>query len=168
MYKYLVYFLIFSFLGWCAEVLFCAVKEGRYVNRGLARGPVCPIYGVGLCLCRFLLGSVKSAPLLFLFSMSVATAVEFVTGVVSERITGRRLWDYGDIGGNILGYVCPAFSVLWGLVCTLVLRALPLVDPYVTALEGPLGYTVFGVLFLLVLIDILFTSLKHRKMKNSV
>ena len=31
--------LIYSFLGWCAEVAFAAVRHGRFVNRGFLNGP---------------------------------------------------------------------------------------------------------------------------------
>ena len=40
--------LIYSFLGWCAEVAFAACCEGRFVNRGFLNGPICPIYGFGV------------------------------------------------------------------------------------------------------------------------
>ena len=38
---------IYSFLGWCAEVVFAACRRGIFVNRGFLNGPVCPIYGFG-------------------------------------------------------------------------------------------------------------------------
>ena len=85
MYKYLLYFLIFSFLGWCAEVIFHLLKEGAFVNRGLAKGPICPIYGVGICLIDLLLGSIDSFLLLALLSMAVATAVELLVGYFTDH-----------------------------------------------------------------------------------
>ena len=94
MYNYLLYFLIFSFLGWCVEVIFCFFKTGRFVNRGFAKGPICPIYGIGISLSYLLLGSVESFPLLALLSMATATAVELIAGVIFDKIFGVRLWDY--------------------------------------------------------------------------
>lgn len=44
-YELLWYFAIYSFLGWCMEVVFCTVRTGKLVNRGFLNGPVCPIYG---------------------------------------------------------------------------------------------------------------------------
>ena len=46
-YEYLAFFVIYAFLGWCAEVIFNAVNTGHFVNRGFLNGPVCPIYGFG-------------------------------------------------------------------------------------------------------------------------
>lgn len=34
-YEALWIFLIYAFLGWCAEVAFAAVDKGKFVNRGL-------------------------------------------------------------------------------------------------------------------------------------
>ena len=51
LYAILWYFLIYAFLGWCLEVVFCTVRTGKWVNRGFLNGPVCPIYGVGMCIC---------------------------------------------------------------------------------------------------------------------
>ena len=39
-------FLAFSFIGWCAEVLYTAFTEKRFVNRGFLCGIACPIYGI--------------------------------------------------------------------------------------------------------------------------
>lgn len=49
-YELLWYFAIYSFLGWCMEVVFCTVRTGKLVNRGFLNGPVCPIYGFGMVL----------------------------------------------------------------------------------------------------------------------
>jgi uncharacterized membrane protein len=154
MYKYLLYFLIFSFLGWCAEVSFHAVKYKSLVNRGLARGPVCPIYGVGICLSYALLGSVDSFLLLALLSMAIATAVELAVGFFTDRALSLRLWDYTAERGNILGYVCPRFSVVWGIVTAAILRLLPLLSALIDALDTPVLRGVSFLLFILIVLDL--------------
>ena len=50
MYKYLYYFFIYSFLGWCLEVCYAALNTGKFINRGFLNGPYCPIYGVGVVI----------------------------------------------------------------------------------------------------------------------
>lgn len=166
MYEYLVYFLAFSFLGWCAEVLYCAVKEGKLVNRGLAKGPFCPIYGVGISASFFLLGSIENVCLLFLLSMSVATAVEFTVGLLSDRMIGKRLWDYREYEGNILGYVCPKFSLIWGVICTVVIKILPLISPYVRATKSTFAFSALTVILLLVCSDIIISSIGQIRENN--
>ena len=50
-YEIASYFLIYSFIGWCVEVIYHAVKVGKVINRGFLCGPVCPVYGFGSWLC---------------------------------------------------------------------------------------------------------------------
>ena len=45
--KYFVWFILFSFMGWLYETIYCTVSKHKWQNRGFLFGPVCPIYGVG-------------------------------------------------------------------------------------------------------------------------
>lgn len=47
-----MYFMIYSFLGWCLEVIYHGVSKGIVVNGGFLNGPACPIYGVTM-ICIF-------------------------------------------------------------------------------------------------------------------
>ena len=40
LYQILAFFLIYSCLGWCLEVIYAAVSTGQLVNRGFLNGPV--------------------------------------------------------------------------------------------------------------------------------
>ena len=165
MYKYLLYFLIFSFLGWFVEVTFQLFKGGGLVNRGLAKGPVCPIYGIGICLCAALLGGIESFLALTLLSMAIATAVELAVGYFSDRVLSVRLWDYTSEKGNILGYVCPRFSLIWGVVCATVIKLLPLLEPLIARLDTPLFKGVSFTLFVLMMIDERISMIKADKQR---
>ena len=166
MYEYLLYFLIFSFLGWCLEVAFHLLKCGKLVNRGLAYGPFCPIYGVGVCLSRLLLGSVENFFALFLLCMAVATAVEFAVGLILDKTLGRRLWDYSSVRGNLSGYVCPSFSVAWGIIGALVVKFLPRFDPYLERLHTPLFMILTGVAVSLLILDISLSAVIKSDVKS--
>ena len=48
---------------------------------------------------------------------AVITAVEFTVGCVVNLWLKLNVWDYSDKPLNILGQVCPLFSVLWFLLC---------------------------------------------------
>ena len=165
MYKYLLYFLIFSFLGWFVEVTFQLFKGGGLVNRGLAKGPVCPIYGIGICLCAALLGGIESFLALALLSMAIATAVELAVGYLSDRVLSVRLWDYTSEKGNILGYVCPRFSLIWGVVCATVIKLLPLLEPLIARLDTPLFKGISFTLFVLMMIDERISMIKADKQR---
>ena len=166
MYDYLLYFLAFSFFGWCAEVIFYIFKTGRLVNRGLAKGPFCPIYGVGISLCYLTFGWVKSFLLLVLFSMAMATAVEFFVGAFIFRTTGNRLWDYSSERGNLFGYVCPRFSLIWGVVTAAVIKLIPRLAPVVDFLKAPIWYAVSFTLLAVIIVDSKLEIEKRRRGKN--
>lgn len=112
--------LIYSCLGWCAEVAFAAVKTGRFVNRGFLNGPVCPIYGFGMLIVLLVLEPTKeNLALLFFGSMVFTSLLEFLVGFALERIFHDKWWDYTDCPFNIMGYVCLEFSLIWGIACVL-------------------------------------------------
>ena len=109
-------FFIYSFLGWCVEVAFVAVTAGKVTNRGFLNGPVCPIYGCGMIgVLLALLPVEKNIWLLFLGGMVICSAVELFGGWILDKIFHMRWWDYSDEKFNIGGYVCLAFSFMWGM-----------------------------------------------------
>lgn len=109
-------FFIYSFLGWCVEVAFVAVTTGKVTNRGFLNGPVCPIYGCGMIgVLLALLPVEKNVWLLFLGGMVICSAVELFGGWILDKIFHMRWWDYSDKKFNIGGYVCLAFSFMWGM-----------------------------------------------------
>lgn len=44
---------------------------------------------------------------------AVITAVEFETGLLINLILGWDVWDYSDMPMNLLGQICPAFTLAW-------------------------------------------------------
>lgn len=123
LYQVILLFFIYSFLGWCCEVAFAAVKTGKFVNRGFLNGPICPIYGFGVLAVIFALEPVSgSLPLLFICSVAVTTLLEYVTGLVLESVFHMKWWDYSQSKFNIGGYVCLEFSLVWGFAAVFVVK----------------------------------------------
>ena len=44
------------------------------------------------------------------------TTLEFVTGCIVNLWLGWHVWDYSGMPGNILGQICPRYTILWILV----------------------------------------------------
>lgn len=123
--KIYLYFIIYAFLGWCTEVVYAALKEGKFVNRGFLNGPYCPIYGFGVITIVSLLSPIHGNPfLLFLGSVFVTSLLELITGFILEKIFKQRWWDYSEVPFNIGGYICPLFSLMWGLACLIVVDSI--------------------------------------------
>ena len=121
--EFLMIFFVYAFLGWCMEVSYAALTSGKFVNRGFLNGPVCPIYGFGAVICLACLEPLKdSLILLFIGSVVLTSLLELVTGYLLEKLFHQRWWDYSDMPFNLGGYICPLFSVLWGLACLFVVK----------------------------------------------
>lgn len=126
----LCYFFIYAFLGWCTEVVYAAVKTGKFVNRGFLNGPYCPIYGAGVILVLYLLDPVKNNIFyLFLGSILITSMIELIGGFVLKKIFHHTWWDYSNMPFNIGGYICLQFSLIWGIACLVVVdRIHPLIS----------------------------------------
>jgi len=124
-------FPIYSLLGWCLEVVYCAVTTGKLVNRGFFGGFICPIYGLGASLMILLLAA-ESHNLLLLFfgTLILGSLLELVGGFLLKRLFRIRWWDYSDEPLNIGGYICLKFSLMWGVSGILLLKIIhpPIAD----------------------------------------
>ncbi|MCI8622891.1 MAG: hypothetical protein HFG26_04435 [Provencibacterium sp.] len=112
-------FCVYSFLGWVCETLYCSAGRRQFVNRGFLAGPVCPVYGFGALAVLYLLGPFTRWPvLLFLTAMVVTSALEYLTGLLLERLFHTKWWDYSGRRFNLHGRVCLRNSLLFGLIAT--------------------------------------------------
>lgn len=152
-------FFIYAFLGWCVEVIYAGLAEGRVVNRGFLNGPVCPIYGVGMLGVLFLLGPVQERMfLLFFLGMLLCSAVELVGGWVLEKVFHTRWWDYSNMPLQLGGYVCLGFSIIWGLAVVFVVRLIqPLIMGLLDWMPPMLGVILLPVFSVLFLVDFIIT-----------
>ena len=114
-------FFAFSFFGWVLETVTAAVRQRRFVNRGLVNGPFCVLYGITgtamLVVCRELHGI-----WLFLGSMIFSTLAEWIAGHVIERMYHERWWDYSHMKWNLDGYICVPVSIVWGVLGAATMR----------------------------------------------
>lgn len=161
-YQIFLYFLIYSFLGWCVEVVYQAVAKGIIVNRGFLNGPVCPIYGFGCVGVFALLGSISSRQLhetnafmVFIAGVLLATAIELVGGWVLDKAFHARWWDYSKKPFNFHGYICLEFSLIWGLGIVFIVRAVQPMISHLTADLFPekVGWILMGICYPAYVID---------------
>ncbi len=119
---YSVWFLLlmlYSFLGWCCEMIYCSLCEGRLCEkRGFLNGPLCPIYGHGALLVLVVLqGGCKTPLLTFLYGGLLTSAIEYITSYQMEKLFHMRWWDYTQRRYNLNGRVCLRNSALFGAAC---------------------------------------------------
>lgn len=115
MFKWLFFFYLYSFLGWCFESAYVSLRTRHAVNRGFMRGPFLPIYGSGALMML-----VVSAPfqdnlfMTWLAGCVGATLLEYVTGTVTEALFRVRYWDYSGKFMNFQGQICLSSTLAWG------------------------------------------------------
>ena len=158
---------IYSFFGWCVEVIYHTVKYGEFSNRGFVGGPVCTIYGVGFAGVAYLLEPFRSSVfVLFPALVVLATLLEFVTGWVLEKVFHEKWWDYTDEPFNVKGYICLRFSLLWGLACTGTLMIIhPLVEKAYAVIPAKVCIVLLSVVAVVYLIDWGVTVIEIRKIR---
>ena len=169
LYRFIWIFFIYAFLGWCTEVSYAALVTGKFVNRGFLNGPVCPIYGFGVVIVlTFLTPLADNLLLLFLGSVVLTSALEWITGFVLEKLFHQRWWDYSDQPFNLSGYICLRFSIAWGFACMFVVKLLhPTVLLFIRIIPQALGVVLLVLLGAVMAVDLAATisaivKLNHR------
>lgn len=139
--QWLLIFFSYCFLGWVWESCYVSFKQRTWVNRGFLYGPWLPIYGFGAIIILFLTLPVREyLPLIYLFGMLGATALEYVTGAVMERLFHMRYWDYSGHPLNVNGHICLSVSLAWGVFSMLLVRILhPPVEQLILSIPAQLA-----------------------------
>lgn len=149
---FVLYFMLYSCLGWICEVIYCSIPTKKFVNRGFLAGPYCPIYGFGALIILFLLQPFKGNPLLlFVFAVIATTMLEYVTSWAMEALLGIRLWDYSNRKMNLNGRICIKNSLIFGVLGVIVTY---LVHPLTSQLVIGIGSEYKRVIALLLLATI--------------
>lgn len=120
-YEILWLFFVYSFLGWILETVTAAVKQKRFVNRGLVNAPLCVIYGIGAVLITIFFQELTGF-WLFFYSVILSTVLEWTAGHLIELMYHERWWDYSTMRWNMDGYVCAETSFLWGVLSVLMMK----------------------------------------------
>lgn len=176
-YEIASYFIIYSFIGWCVEVIYHAVKVGKVINRGFLCGPVCPVYGFGIlavfAMTKSVLPSLANMSesrltegdrlsevlIVFLCCMILATAVELAAGWILDMAFHARWWDYSKEPFNLNGYICLRFSMIWGAAGVFVVRIIQPVMENASAYQLPekYGWPLLAAAYAVYLFDFIVT-----------
>jgi uncharacterized membrane protein len=149
---FLLYLAVYSFIGWVVEVLYVFAGTQHLENRGFLTGPVLPIYGIGAIALLLIVEPYVSNPfLVFVASVIVTSAIEYIGSLMLDKIFHVTLWDYHNRPFNLNGRICLQNSLLFGVLALLLLYV---IHPFVSDLLGKLppdaaiaiAWTLFGIL----------------------
>lgn len=151
----LLLFFLYSFIGWIYETVAAAVKQKRFVNKGLVNLPFCTLYG-GAAICISVFGSELQGIWLYIGSVIMITVFKWVSGRLLEKIYHERWWDYSDKRWNIDGYAYPLDSILLGFAAAVMIKWVnPLLLKAADILPDTLVIIVLWVLSIALAFDIL-------------
>ena len=109
--KLLRYFTVFA-IGGLSYAAIELMWRGRTHWSMVAAGGVC------MLLMFEIFGSYQNLSLLkrAIIGACVITIVEFAFGCVLNYWLKMNIWDYSNKRFNLLGQICPMYTVLWGLL----------------------------------------------------
>lgn len=119
----LIRFVLYGLLGWCVEILWTAVTDrltGRQRDwRLLGRTSLWmfPIYGLAAPLFEPVHDFLRPfhwfmRGVLYLFGI---WAIEYATGWLLRRLTGKCPWDYSHLRGHLHGLIAWEYGPVWFL-----------------------------------------------------
>ncbi|MCI8352722.1 MAG: putative ABC transporter permease [Clostridia bacterium] len=151
--KIIWYIIIFSIIGLIIETIFCYLTTGIIESRkGLIWGPFCPVYGVGATILIILLERYKNNPIkLFIIGSIAGNIIEYILSYILEAIYGIRFWDYSYVDLNLNGRICIRYSVFWGMLAVILIKAVkPYIDKIINKIPNLRPLNV-GIIILLVI-----------------
>lgn len=133
-------FIFGSLFGVVFEGFFCLFKYGAWETHVVSVwGPFCIIYGIGavllyVCSVRF---ESKNILARFLSYAVIASAVEYLCGVILKYGLNMEAWNYSGNFWNIDGIICLKMTLVWGSAGILFSRyAVPSLEKVFAKMEG--------------------------------
>lgn len=165
-----LYFVIYSFIGWILETIYCSTLQGKFVYRGFLNGPICPIYGFGALLVLDILEKVFDFPILvFILGVLVTSTLEYITSYLLELFFNMKWWDYSKKKFNINGRVCLLNSTLFGILCLVLVYAVhPKVKDLVKDIPSNILQPISFLLFATLAVDFVITVAELLKLKSKL
>lgn len=164
-----IYFFLYSFIGYLIEIVYCSLAEKKLVNRGFLFGPILPIYGTGMLLVLVSTQNVTDNLILtFLVSMAICTVTEYLISWAMEKIFGIKWWDYSEVYRfHINGRVCLANSLAFGIAGLLIVNQIhPAIANLVTKI--PHQEAIAAIFLWLVAIDTIASTYAVKKVEHSI
>lgn len=168
--KYVCLFIIYSFLGWVYETIYCIIKSGKWENRGFLYGPICPIYGTGAAVISVIMKLTLENEIVlelwqvFLISAVGSAVLEFVTSWSLEKLFHAIWWDYSNLPLNVQGRISLFTSLGFGLGGLLVVYLIAPITENVVEYIPPILIEFFSLCFIFLFamdLTLTVTALHH-------
>ncbi len=149
------------------ESIFRSICEKKWINTGFLRGTFCPIYGIGAIIMFLFLEGFENKPfLLFIISVILLTAWEYLVGVVLEKIFHTKYWDYSNHKINFQGRICLTNSICWGFLGVAFVKYIhPFIQKIIAKIDVTILSYVVIILFIVFLVDMITSIIRVKNIK---
>ncbi len=173
--KWVLYFFIYSIVGWVFESLYCSLKAKpvHFINRGFLFGPLCPIYGAGIVSIIFIMQPFRELSFVaeFLIGAVVCSAIEYTASLVMEKFYHVRWWCYKNSWYNITlnGRISFWTSFWFGVAGLVVINYVhPSIEAFVNSFSPALKIILSAALIVIFFIDNLMSNAAAISVKNTL
>lgn len=165
---YLNTFLLYSILGFLLETVRSFLVNSKFTS-GILYGPWTPIYGIGIVIV-ILISNYLFAHLhlsrwietfiTFVIITLILTLLEWIGGILIEKIFHTVFWDYSKEAFSIGKYISLSKSLMWGVGSIIFIYVLkPLLEGVIKHI--PIPVTI--ILTLLMLSDFILTFVNKSR-----
>ena len=164
------YFVIFSFCGWLINGIRTLFEEKRFYNKGFLASPFCPSYGVGAVICYVALNHFQyNKFILFFGSCVILSLVVILIGFFTEKVLGFKPWDFSKMKLNIGSYITLPYTLLLGIMGTILVGLLiPVLNSVIELIPFLVSLIVVLSICLLILIDYVFTIITTLRLQHRI
>lgn len=164
------YFVIFSFCGWLINGIRTLFEEKRFYNKGFLASPFCPSYGVGAVICYLALNHFQSNRFfLFFGSCIILSLVVILIGFFTEKVLGFKPWDLSKMKLNIGSYITLPYTLLLGIMGTILVGLLiPVLNSVIELIPFLVSLIVVLSICLLILIDYVFAIITTLRLQHRI
>lgn len=165
---YLNTFLLYSILGFLLETVRSFLVNSKFTS-GILYGPWTPIYGIGIVIVILISNYLFShlhlsrwieTFITFVIITLILTLLEWVGGILIEKIFHTVFWDYSKEAFSIGKYISLSKSLMWGVGSIIFIYVLkPLLEGVIKHI--PIPVTI--ILTLLMLSDFILTFVNKSK-----
>lgn len=155
------YFTVYSFFGWLLENSYSFFMKSGFFKPNFLRGPFKPMYGIAPVLLLFFLDKNSSWPVVLFLCFIIPSLVEYISGIILQKVFHRQYWDYSNIPLQLHGMICLPFSLCWILLSISCLKWIhPLISSLYQALF-PFWLSIYPAVILYFFIVLLMAVWKH-------
>ena len=164
LYIYLMFLIIYSFLGYIYEVFYQRIIFKKWVNPGFLHGPYFIVRGLFSLIVIYLLNGYYNDPLvIFVFGCIISSLFEYYTSYLLERVFKCKFWDYSGYKYNVNGRININKNILDGLLALVIIYCLNPLLKYVFSFVDTLYLKYISLGLLIILLDFIFSFFEAKR-----